>query len=180
MPRLKDLYQQEIVPALMERFSYDNIMQVPRLEKIVVNVGVGEALQNPKALDAAVSDIGLITGQKPIITLARKSIAAFRLRAGNPIGVKVTLRGERMYSFFDRLVNIALPRQRDFKGVSRTSFDGRGNYTLPMQEQLVFVEIDYDKIDKIRGFEVTFVTSAKTDEEGRELLARFGMPFVEA
>jgi large subunit ribosomal protein L5 len=180
MPRLKDLYQQEIVPGLMERFSYENIMQVPRLEKIVVNVGVGEALQNPKALDAAANDVGLITGQKPIITKARKSIAAFRLRAGNPIGVKVTLRGERMYSFFDRLVNIALPRQRDFKGVSRTSFDGRGNYTLPLQEQLAFVEIDYDKIDKIRGFEITFVTSAKTDEEGRELLARFGMPFVEA
>jgi large subunit ribosomal protein L5 len=179
MSRLKDLYTGEIVPALMERFSYDSVMQVPRLEKIVVNVGVGEALQAPKALDAVARDLAVITGQKPIITRAHKSIAAFRLRAGNPIGVKVTLRGERMYAFMDRLINIALPRQRDFRGVSRTSFDGRGNYTLPLREQLVFVEIDYDSIDRIRGMEITFVTSAQTDEEGRELLHRFGMPFSE-
>jgi large subunit ribosomal protein L5 len=179
MSRLKDLYTGEIVPALMERFSYDSVMQVPRLEKIVVNVGVGEALQAPKALDAVVHDLAVITGQKPIITRAHKSIAAFRLRAGNPIGVKVTLRGERMYAFMDRLVNIALPRQRDFRGVPRTSFDGRGNYTLPLREQLVFVEIDYDSIDRIRGMEITFVTSAQTDEEGRELLHQFGMPFAE-
>jgi large subunit ribosomal protein L5 len=180
MARLKDRYQNEIVSGLMDRFSYENVMQVPRLEKIVVNVGVGEALQNPKALDAVVGDIATITGQKPIITKAQKSIAAFRLRAGNPIGVKVTLRGERMYSFLDRLVNIALPRQRDFRGVSRTAFDGRGNYTLALREQLAFVEIEYDKIDKIRGMEITFVTSAQTDEEGRELLAALGMPFAEA
>ncbi len=178
MSRLKEQYQKEIVPAMMERFSYDNVMQVPRLQKIVVNIGVGEALQNPKALDAAAQDLATITGQKPIITRAHKSIAAFRLRAGNPIGVKVTLRGERMYTFMDRLINIALPRQRDFRGVSRTAFDGRGNYTLPLREQLAFVEINYDRIDKIRGMEITFVTSARTDEEGRELLRQFGMPFV--
>jgi large subunit ribosomal protein L5 len=165
---------------MMTRFSYDNVMQVPRLQKIVVNVGVGEALQNAKALDAVVRDLSMITGQKPIITRAHKSIAAFRLREGNPIGVKVTLRGERMYAFLDRLVNVALPRQRDFRGVSRTAFDGRGNYTLPLREQLAFVEISFDIIDKIRGMEITFVTTAENDEEGRELLKQFGMPFAEA
>ena len=180
MSRLKDRYKAEIVSGLMEHFSYENVMQVPRLEKIVVNVGVGEALQNPKALDAVVRDIATITGQKPVITKAKMSVAAFRLRAGNSIGVKVTLRGERMYSFLDRLVNVALPRQRDFRGVARTSFDGHGNYTLALREQLAFVEIEYDSIDKIRGMEITFVTSAQTDEEGRELLAALGMPFAEA
>ena len=178
MPRLKDQYQQEIVPAMMERFAYDNVMQVPRLEKIVVNIGLGEALQDSKALDAAVRDVSTITGQKPVITRARKSIAAFKLRAGNPIGVKVTLRGERMFSFFDRLVNIALPRQRDFRGISRNSFDGRGNYTLGLREQLAFVEISYDEIDKIRGMEICVVTTAQTDEEARYLLELFGMPFA--
>jgi len=178
MPRLQDQYRNEIVPSMMERFSYRSVMQVPRLEKIVVNIGAGEALQNAKALDAASNDLATITGQKAVITRARKSIANFRLREGNPIGAKVTLRGERMYSFLDRLINIALPRQRDFTGVSRSSFDGRGNYTLGLREQLVFLEIDYDAIDKVRGLEVTIVTSAETDEEGRYLLEQFGMPFV--
>ena len=178
MPRLLDTYRNEIVPRMMERFSYNNVMQVPRLEKIVVNIGAGEALQNAKALDAASNDLAAITGQKAIITRARKSVANFRLREGNPIGAKVTLRGERMYSFLDRLINIALPRQRDFTGVSRSSFDGRGNYTLGLREQLVFLEIDYDAIDKVRGLEVTIVTSAENDEEGRYLLEQFGMPFV--
>jgi len=178
MPRLKDLYRSEIVSTMMERFAYRNVMEVPRLEKIVVNVGVGEALQNAKALDAVVNDVATITGQRPIITRARKSIATFRLRAGNPIGVKVTLRGERMYSFLDRLMNLALPRRRDFNGVSRKSFDGHGNYTLGLREQLIFPEIDYDSIDKIRGFEVSIVTTAKTDEEGMHLLELFGMPFA--
>ncbi len=180
MPRLKDMYWDEIVPAMTKRFAYKNVMQVPRLEKVVVNIGLGEALQNPKALEAAVKDLTAITGQKPVITRARKSIANFKLRAGNPIGAKTTLRGERMYSFLDRLVNIALPRQRDFQGVSRTSFDGRGNYTLGLKEQLIFLEINYDSIDKVRGLEVTFVTTARTDEEARYLLELFGMPFARA
>lgn len=180
MPRLEDQYRDEAVPAMMERFNYDNIMQVPRLEKIVVNIGLGEALQNPRALDAAVNDLTKITGQKPVITRARKSIAAFKLREGNPIGTKVTLRHERMYSFLDRLISIALPRQRDFTGISRTAFDGRGNYTLGLREQLIFLEIDYDAIDAVRGMEVTIVTSAKTDEEARHLLTIMGMPFVRA
>lgn len=180
MPRLKDMYRDEIVPAMMERFSYNNVMQVPHLEKIVLNIGLGEALQNPRALDAAVNDMTTIAGQKPVITRARKSIAAFKLRAGNPIGVKVTLRSERMYSFLDRLMNIALPRQRDFRGVSRTAFDGRGNYSLGLGEQLIFLEIDYDSIDKIRGLELTVVTTARTDEEARYLLELLGMPFAEA
>ncbi len=180
MARLRDLYRNEIVPAMMERFAYDNIMQVPRLEKVVVNIGLGEALQDPKALDAAANDLAVITGQKPIITKARKSIATFRLREGNSIGAKVTLRGERMYSFLDRAINIALPRRRDFNGVPRTAFDGHGNYTLGLREQLLFVEIDYDQIDKIRGLEMTIVTSAKTDEEARYLLELFGMPFAKA
>ena len=177
-PRLQELYRNEIVPRMMEQFSYRNVMETPRLEKIVVNVGVGEALQNVKALDAAVNDLTAITGQRAVITRARKSIANFRLRTGNPIGAKVTLRGERMYSFLDRLINIALPRQRDFGGVPRSAFDGRGNYTLGLREQLVFLEIDYDTIDKVRGLEVTIVTSAQTDEEARYLLEQFGMPFA--
>ncbi len=178
MVRLKKLYRDEIVPAMMEQFSYENVMQVPRLEKIVLNIGLGEALQTPKALDAAMSDLTKIVGQKPIITRARKSIAAFKLRAGNPIGTKVTLRGERMYSFLDRLVNVALPRTRDFRGVSADAFDGRGNYSIGLREQLLFLEVDYDSIDRIRGLELTIVTTAKSDEEARELLQRFGMPFA--
>ena len=178
MPRMQDQYRKEIVPSMMERFSYRSVMEVPRLEKIVVNIGVGEALQNAKALDAASNDLATITGQKAVITRARKSVANFRLREGNPIGAKVTLHGERMYSFLDRLINIALPRQRDFSGVPRSSFDGRGNYTLGLREQLVFLEIDYDAIDKVRGLEVTIVTSAETDEEARYMLEQFGMPFM--
>ena len=177
MSRLKDRYREEIVPALMEEFGYPNVMEVPRLQKIVVNVGLGEALQDVKALDAAARDIATITGQKPIITRARKSIASFKLREGNPIGVKVTLRGNRMYDFLDRMCNVALPRRRDFRGVSPDSFDGRGNYSLGFKEQLVWPEIDYDSIDKIRGMEVTIVTTAKNDEEGRRLLQLLGMPF---
>jgi len=178
MSRLKDRYREEIVPALVEEFGYRNVMEVPRLQKIVVNVGLGEALQDVKALDAAARDIATITGQKPIITRARKSIASFKLREGNPIGVKVTLRGNRMYDFLDRMCNIALPRRRDFRGVSPDSFDGRGNYSLGFREQLVWPEIDYDSIDKIRGMEVTIVTTAKNDEEGRRLLQLLGMPFA--
>jgi large subunit ribosomal protein L5 len=178
MPRLKDRYRKEIVPALMEEFGYRNVMEVPRLQKIVINVGMGEALQDVKALDAAARDIATITGQKPIITRAKKSIAGFKLREGNPIGVKVTLRGNRMYDFLDRMCNVALPRRRDFRGISPDSFDGRGNYTLGFREQLVWPEIDYDSIDKIRGMEVTIVTTAKTDEEARRLLQHFGMPFT--
>jgi large subunit ribosomal protein L5 len=177
MPRLKDLYREQVMPTLQKELGYRNVMQVPRLEKIVVNVGMGEALQNAKALDAAVQDITIITGQQPIVTRARKSIASFKLREGNPIGVKVTLRGNRMWDFLDRLCNIALPRQRDFRGISPDSFDGRGNYSLGLQEQLVFPEIDYDKIDRIRGMEITIVTTAQTDEEGFHLLRLLGMPF---
>jgi large subunit ribosomal protein L5 len=174
---LKDRYQNEIVPALMDTLQIENIMQVPRVQKVVVNIGVGEALDNAKALDAAVEDMTKIVGQKPVITQARKSIANFKLREGRQIGVKVTLRGERMWSFLDRLMNVALPRVRDFRGISPNSFDGRGNYTLGLTEQLVFPEIEYDKIDKIRGLEVSIVTSARTDEEGLELLNMLGMPF---
>jgi large subunit ribosomal protein L5 len=177
MPRLKDLYSEHIVQTLLKDLGYQNVMQVPRLQKIVVNVGMGEALQNARALDAAVEDITTITGQRPITTRARKSIANFKLREGNPVGVKVTLRGNRMWDFLDRLCNVALPRQRDFRGISPDSFDGRGNYTLGLREQLVFPEIDYDKIDKIRGMEITMVTSAQTDEEGYQLLRHLGMPF---
>jgi large subunit ribosomal protein L5 len=177
MPRLKDLYRDQIVEALQKELGYQNVMQVPRLEKIVVNVGLGEALQNAKALDAAVQDVSTITGQRPIVTRARKAIANFKLREGNPIGVKVTLRGNRMWDFLDRLCNVALPRQRDFRGISPDSFDGRGNYSLGLREQLMFPEIDYDSIDRIRGFEVTIVTSAQTDEEGFRLLHHLGMPF---
>ena len=177
MPRLKDLYSEHIVQTLLKDLGYQNVMQVPRLEKIVVNVGMGEALQNAKALDAAVEDITTITGQRPITTRARKSIANFKLREGNPVGVKVTLRGNYMWDFLDRLCNVALPRQRDFRGISPDSFDGRGNYSLGLREQLMFPEIDYDKIDKIRGMEITMVTSAQTDEEGYQLLRHLGMPF---
>lgn len=177
MPRLKDMYQAQVVPTLTKDLGYRNVMQVPRLEKIVVNVGVGEALQNARALDATVEDIKTITGQMPIVRRARKSIASFKLREGNPIGVKVTLRGDRMWDFLDRLCNIALPRQRDFRGISPDSFDGRGNYSLGLREQLVFPEINYDKIDKIRGMEITIVTTAETDEEGFQLLRHLGMPF---
>lgn len=176
-PRLKERYRTEIVPALMEEFGYENVMQVPHLEKVVVNVGAGEALQNAKALDAISQDLMIITGQKPIITRARKSIASFKLREGNPIGVKVTLRGRRMFDFMDRLLNIALARQRDFRGVSPDSFDGRGNYAIGLTEQLVWPEIDYDKIDKVRGMGIIIVTTAETDEEARRLLALLGMPF---
>jgi large subunit ribosomal protein L5 len=174
---MKDMYQQQIVPALTKELGYSNVMQVPRLEKVVVNIGMGEALQNARALDAALQDMMTITGQRPIITRARKSIAAFKLRAGNPIGVKVTLRGNRMWDFLDRLFNIALPRQRDFRGVSPDAFDGRGNYSLGLREQLVFPEINYDNIDRIRGMEITIVTTAETDEEGFHLLRHLGMPF---
>jgi large subunit ribosomal protein L5 len=177
MPRLKELYQEQLVPTLQKELGYRNVMQVPRLEKIVVNVGLGEALQNAKALDAAVEDVATITGQRPIVTRARKSIASFKLREGNPVGVKVTLRGNRMWDFLDRLCNVALPRQRDFRGISPDSFDGRGNYSLGLREQLIFPEIDYDKIDKIRGFEVTIVTTAQNDEEGYHLLRQLGLPF---
>jgi large subunit ribosomal protein L5 len=175
--RLREKYQQEIVPALVQEFKFTSVMQAPRLQKIVVNVGVGEAVQNSKALEATVGDITTITGQKPVVTKARRSVAAFKLREGMPIGVMVTLRGERMYDFYDRLVNLALPRIRDFRGVSRRSFDGRGNYSLGLREQIVFPDIDYDKIDKLRGLEVVIVTSATSDEHGYALLKRLGMPF---
>ncbi|OGO15829.1 MAG: 50S ribosomal protein L5 [Chloroflexi bacterium RBG_13_68_17] len=174
---MQERYRKEIMPALMKEFGLDNVMQVPRLHKVVVNVGVGEAIDNAKALEAAVADVGAITGQKPIVTKARRSIANFKLREGRAIGVKVTLRGERMWSFVDRLVNVALPRTRDFRGVTPDSFDGRGNYTLGVREQLIFPEIDYDKIDKIRGFEVTLVTTAPNDQQGRRLIEMLGMPF---
>ncbi len=174
---LKDRYQNEVVPAIIKTLDMRNVMEVPRITKIVVNIGAGEALDNAKALDAAVADMTQITGQKPVVTKARKSIANFKLREGRAIGVKVTLRGERMWSFLDRLVNIALPRVRDFRGVSPDAFDGRGNYTLGLREQLVFPEIDYDKIDKLRGLEISIVTTARNDDEGRLLLQLLGMPF---
>jgi large subunit ribosomal protein L5 len=174
---LKERYQNEVAPALMKTLNLSNVMQVPRIEKVVVNIGLGEALDNAKALDAAVGDLNQITGQKPVVTIARKSIANFKLREGRQIGAKVTLRGERMWSFLDRLINIALPRVRDFRGISPNAFDGRGNYTLGLREQLVFPEIDYDKIDKLRGLEITIVTTARNDDQGRELLQMLGMPF---
>jgi large subunit ribosomal protein L5 len=178
--RLKERYENEVRPTLIREFNYTNALQTPSIHKVVINVGVGEALQNSKALDATVRDIGTITGQKPVVTKARRSIAAFKLRAGNAIGVSVTLRGSRMYEFMDRLINIALPRTRDFQGISPNSFDGRGNYTLGLREQLIFPEIDYDKIDKLRGMEISVVTTARTDEEGRRLLQLIGMPFRKA
>ena len=177
MARLKDRYLNEIAPALQQKFAYTNVMQIPKIDKIVINMGVGEAVQNSKAIDSAVGDLMKITGQKPIVTKAKKSIAAFKLREGMPIGCKVTLRGQRMYEFMDRLLNVALPRVRDFRGVSAKAFDGRGNYTLGIKEQLIFPEMEYDKIDKLRGMDVVFVTTAKSDEEARELLRGFGMPY---
>jgi large subunit ribosomal protein L5 len=178
--RMREQYTESVVPALVKEFEYKNPMQVPRLHKITLNIGIGEAIANAKALDAAVADLTTISGQKPIVTRAKKSIAAFRVRTGMPVGVTVTLRGERMWDFMDRLINAALPRLRDFRGVSTRSFDGRGNYTLGLREQLLFPEIDYDKIDKVRGLEVTVVTSARTDEEARRLLELLGMPFQRA
>jgi large subunit ribosomal protein L5 len=177
MAKMKNVYQEKAVPALMKRFGYQNRMEVPRLDKIVINMGLGEAIQNIKILDSAVQELSQITGQKPIITKAKKSIAQFKLRTGMPIGCMVTLRKERMYEFFSRLVNTALPRVRDFKGVSGKSFDGRGNYSLGIREQLIFPEIHYDKIDKVKGMNIIIVTTAKTDEEGKELLKLLGMPF---
>ena len=176
--RLKEKYQQEVVPALMHDFGYTNVMKVPRLEKIVLSIGLGEAIQNPKALEAAEGDLTMISGQHPVTTRARKSIATFKLRAGMTIGMMVTLRGVRMYDFLDKLLNAVLPRIRDFQGVSRNSFDGRGNYTMGLKEQVIFPDIEYDKVDKIRGFEISIVTTAGSDEEGRRLLELFGMPFV--
>ncbi|MEX2355765.1 MAG: 50S ribosomal protein L5 [Thermaerobacterales bacterium] len=175
--RLRERYQTEVVPAMMEAFKYKNALEVPHLQKIIVNTGVGEAIQNAKLLEAAVEEMAIITGQRPVVTRARKSISAFKLREGMAIGCKVTLRGDRMYHFFDRLVNIALPRVRDFRGVSPDSFDGRGSYSLGIREQLVFPEIDYDQVEKIRGMSVTVVTNAASDEEGKELLRLMGMPF---
>jgi len=177
MNRLQEQYQKDVAPALFKSFDFKNVMQVPRIEKVVINIGLGEAMDDPKALEAAVSDLTQIAGQKPVMTKSRKSIAAFKLREGRVIGTKVTLRGERMWAFLDRLVNVALPRVRDFRGVSANAFDGRGNYTLGLRDQLIFPEIDYDKIDKLRGMEVTIVTSAETDDQARALLQLLGMPF---
>ena len=177
MARLKEFYSQEVAPAMMKKFGYKNVMEIPKVEKIVVNMGVSEAVGNPKVLDAAVADLTQISGQKPIVTKAKKSISAFKVREGMSIGTKVTLRGERMYHFMDKLLNVALPRVRDFRGLSPKAFDGRGNYTLGVKEQLIFPEMEYDKIDKIRGMDITIVTSANTDEEARELLKLMGMPF---
>lgn len=177
MSRLKDLYSNEIKDAMVKKFGYKNVMQIPKLEKIVINMGVGEAKENAKVLDSAIKDLETITGQKAVVTRAKKSVANFKLREGMPIGCKVTLRGEKMYEFTDRLVNLALPRVRDFRGVNPDAFDGRGNYALGIKEQLIFPEIEYDKVDKVRGMDVIFVTTAETDEEARELLTLFGMPF---
>ena len=177
MNRMKERYQSEVVPALMKAVNFTNVMQVPRIEKVVLNIGLGEALDNPKALEAATTDLTAITGQKPVITKARVSIANFKLREGRSIGTKVTLRGEKMWAFLDRLINVVLPRVRDFRGVSRDAFDGRGNYTLGLREQLIFPEIEYDKIDKIRGLEISIVTTARTDDQAAVLLEMLGMPF---
>ncbi|MEI7027598.1 50S ribosomal protein L5 [Paenibacillus sp. y28] len=176
--RMKDRFLNEITPALMQKFSYTTVMQVPKIEKVVINMGVGDAAGNSKLLDAAVQDLQIIAGQKPVVTKAKKSIAGFKLREGMPIGVKVTLRGERMYHFLDKLFNVALPRVRDFRGVSTKAFDGRGNYTLGLKEQLIFPEIEYDKVDKVRGMDIVIVTTAQNDEESRELLVQLGMPFT--
>lgn len=178
MARLQERYREEIVPVLMQELGYKNVMQVPKLQKIVLNVGLGEAVQNGRAIDAAVGDLATITGQQPVVTRAKRSIAAYKLREGMPIGAMVTLRGPRMYEFFDRLVNVTMPRIRDFRGVSPNSFDGRGNYTLGLTEQLAFPEIEYDRIDKTRGLELSIVSTARTDEEGRKLLELLGMPFA--
>ena len=179
-PRLKEKYFTELLPALFKEFGYSNVMQVPRLEKVVVSIGLGEAIQNPKALEAAEKDLAAIAGQHPVTTRSKRSIAAFKLRTGMPIGMKVTLRGDRMYHFLDKLYNVVLPRLRDFQGISAESFDGRGNYSLGMREQIVFPEVDYDKVDKLRGLEVSIVTSARTDDEARRLLELLGMPFRKA
>jgi large subunit ribosomal protein L5 len=177
LPRLQERYRQDVVPTLVKEFSYDNIMQVPKITKIVLNIGLGEALQNAKSIDAAVADLTAIAGQKPVVTRAKKSIANFKLREGQAIGAMVTLRGTRMYEFLDRLINVALPRIRDFRGVNRRSFDGRGNYSIGLREQIMFPEIEYDRVDKLRGLEISIVTSARTDAEGYALLKQFGMPF---
>jgi large subunit ribosomal protein L5 len=176
--RMKERYLNEITPALMQKFNYTTVMQVPKVEKVVINMGVGDAVGNSKVMDAAVENLQVIAGQKPVVTRAKKSIAGFKLREGMPIGVKVTLRGDRMYHFLDKLFNVALPRVRDFRGVSNKAFDGRGNYTLGLKEQLIFPEIEYDKVDKVRGMDVVIVTTAQSDEEARELLTQLGMPFV--
>ena len=178
MERLKEKYQKEIATALKEKFNYDSAMQIPKLEKIVINMGVGEVRENPKALESAIKDLETITGQKAVVTKAKKSIATFKIRQGMNIGCKVTLRGEKMYTFFDKLISVALPRVRDFRGVNPNSFDGRGNYSMGIKEQLIFPEIEYDKVDKIRGMDIIFVTTAKNDEEAKELLKQFGMPFA--
>jgi large subunit ribosomal protein L5 len=175
--RLQERYKQEIVPSLMEKFNYSSVMEVPKVEKIVINMGVGDAVSNAKVLDTAVEELSTLTGQKPVVTKAKKSIAGFKLREGMPIGAKVTLRGERMYEFLDKLISISLPRVRDFRGISKKAFDGRGNYTLGIKEQLIFPEIDYDKVNKVRGMDIVIVTTANTDEEARELLTQVGMPF---
>ncbi len=177
MDRLKEKYLNEVAPAMTEKFGYKNVMEIPKVDKIVINMGVGEAVGNPKVLDSAVADLTLIAGQKPVLTRAKKSLAAWKLRQGMPIGAKVTLRGERMYNFMDKFVNVALPRVRDFRGVSAKAFDGRGNYSMGLREQLIFPEIEYDKVDKVRGMNIIIVTTAKTDEEARELLKLMGMPF---
>ena len=178
MARMKDFYKAEVAPALMKKFGYKSVMQIPKLDKIVINVGAGEAKENAKAIDAISGDLAKITGQNPVVCKAKKSVANFKLREGMPIGVKVTLRGERMYEFLDRLFNVALPRVRDFRGINPTSFDGRGNYNMGIREQLIFPEIDYDKVDKVRGMDICFVTTANTDEEARELLTLMGAPFT--
>ena len=178
MARMKDFYKAEVAPALMKKFGYKSVMQIPKLDKIVINVGAGEAKENAKAIDAISGDLAKITGQNPVVCKAKKSVANFKLREGMPIGVKVTLRGERMYEFLDRLFNVALPRVRDFRGINPNSFDGRGNYTMGIREQLIFPEIDYDKVDKVRGMDICFVTTANTDEEARELLTLMGAPFT--
>jgi large subunit ribosomal protein L5 len=180
MTRLREIYESEVIDGMMKKFGYKNRLAVPKIEKVVVNMGLGEAKENAKVLEHAANDMSTITGQKPIITKAKKSVSAFKLRAGMPIGCKVTLRGDKMYNFVDRLINVAIPRVRDFRGVSPDSFDGRGNYTLGLKEQLIFPEISFDKIDKVRGMEVVFVTTAKSDEEARELLSLFNMPFIRA
>ncbi|UFT99506.1 50S ribosomal protein L5 [Radiobacillus kanasensis] len=177
MNELKQRYQKEIVPSLVEKFNYESVMQVPKVEKIIINMGVGDAVQNSKALDSAVEELALISGQQPLITKAKKSIAGFRLREGMPIGAKVTLRGERMYEFLHKLISVSLPRVRDFRGISKKAFDGRGNYTLGVKEQLIFPEINYDQVSKVRGMDIVIVTTANTDEESRELLSQLGMPF---
>ncbi|HLS08820.1 50S ribosomal protein L5 [Lentibacillus sp.] len=177
MNELKQQYRDEILPSLMNKFNYDSVMQVPNIEKIVINMGVGDAVQNSKALDNAVEELALISGQKPVVTRAKKSIAGFRLREGMPIGAKVTLRGDRMYEFLQKLIAVALPRVRDFRGISKKAFDGRGNYTLGIKEQLIFPEINYDKVSKVRGMDIVIVTTSNTDEEARELLTQLGMPF---